>query len=133
MVATTQVARSILQLATVATLSILGSGAGCAMGCTLVGCDSGLTVVATPSPVGPYRVEILFKDGTRRIWRCDRTTCGSAFFLDHLKSTATIEVIVGADTTRREVDGIQYQKSQPNGSKCDPTCYNSTVTIPLGP
>ena len=77
MVATTQVARSILQLAMVATLSILGTGAGCTM--------------------------------------------------------ATIEVIVGADTTRREVDGIQYQKSQPNGSKCDPTCYNSTVTISLGP
>ena len=132
MAASTQVLRSILQLATGATLGVLGAGTGCAVGCTLIGCESGLAVRVSPRPSTPYRAELILEDGTRRAWRCETTNCGDPFFADYLKSKATIDVIVGTDTTRAERTQIRYEKSQPNGSKCDPTCFRSDVTVTLG-
>ena len=133
MLALGQIARPFLQLTTVATLGVLGGGTGCAVGCTLIGCDSGLKLVTSPAPGGPYRVELLVENGNRYVWRCESSNCSYAFFANYLKSSATVEVIVGADTTRREFTGIRYQKLQPNGSKCDPTCYQGSVTVSPGP
>jgi hypothetical protein len=113
-------------------LGVLGTGSGCGVGCTLIGCDSGLAIRISPRPVSPYRAELLLDDGTRRVWRCDRATCGDPFFADYLKSIAIIDVIVGTDTTHAEQTKIQYERSQPNGAKCGPTCYRSEVTVSLG-
>ena len=132
MAASTQILRSVLQLTTVATLAVLGTGTGCGVGCTLVGCESGLSVRLSPRPSTPYRAELLLEDGTRRVWRCDTNNCGDPFFSDYLKSKAIFDVIVGADTTRAERTQIRYDKSQPNGAKCDPTCYRSEVAVSLG-
>lgn len=129
MAATTQLVRSVFQLATVATLGVLGTGTGCGVGCTLVGCESGLAVRVSPRPTAPYRVELILDDGTRRVWRCDTTNCGDPFFADYLKSTVIVDFIIGSDTTRAERTQIRYEKSQPNGAKCDPTCYRGEVTI----
>lgn len=102
------------------------------MACTLIGCDSGLQVVTSPTPNGAYRVELLLEDGTRSARRCENTTCFYLFFDDYFKPSATVFVIVGADTTRREFKDIRYEKLQPNGSKCGPTCHQGKVTVSLG-
>ena len=99
MAAPIQVLRSVLQLATVATLIVLGTGSGCdGVDCTLIGCDSGLVIRVSPRPSAPYRAELVLDDGTRRVWRCDTATCGDPFFANYLKSTAIFDIIVSVDT-----------------------------------
>jgi len=44
---------------------------------------------------------------------------------------ATIEVLIGSDTTRRSITGIRYDRSQPNGEDCDATCHDAQATVAL--
>ena len=125
----------LFRVAAVAALALLsGNAVGCGRGCTLVGCDSALTVVLHPVPPTPFRVEVLGgPTSLRRMLVCEQpnSICGrgEAYFVNLVSKQAVIEVIVGTDTTRREFTNIAYTKSEPNGEDCDPTCFNAQVTF----
>ena len=98
--------------------------------CTLIGCDSGLTVVVDPTPAGSFRVEADAPgDSTRAVECSAQQPCANgAFFRDFTPESATIRVIVSSDTTTRSVTPV-YEALQPNGPQCPPTCRQATVTV----
>ena len=133
----TEIARPIVHVAAMAALALLTRGTtGCAVGCTLVGCDSGLTVRVQPPPTVAHLIEVVASvSSARYLWRFDdasRCGAGNTFFPNYLGKRAVVVVIVGADTTLREFTDIRYGKLEPNGPQCDPTCRQAEVVVPLG-
>ena len=121
-----------IRCASIGTLSLLAGGtSACGMGCSLVGCDSGLTVRVQPVPTVPYSVEAVAPGtNTRYVFRCSTPgQCADAFFRDYLPTRAFIDVVAGADTVHREFTTVKYDKRQPNGEDCDPTCRNAYLTV----
>ena len=127
-----------IRMTSLGMLALLANGASACRGhdCTLVGCDSGLTIRVQPPPTAPYRVEVVGgPTSARRVRNCGvESPCGDrfAFFQNLVTARATVEVIVGSDTTRREFTNITYLKTQPNGEHCGPTCLNAEGTFALG-
>ena len=119
-------------------LMLAGAGAlgGCAQSpppsevCTLIGCDSGLTVVVEPGPSGEYTVRAETSGDSARTVQCTamQPCAGGAFFRDFTPERATIQVIAGGDTTVQAV-APSYETLQPNGAECPPTCRRATVTV----
>lgn len=101
--------------------------------CTLIGCESGLEVQLVDQPPGTYRIEASAPgQPAPRVVECTTATpCGPSVFLrDFTPESATIRVIVGADTTARTVQP-SYETVQPNGPGCPPTCRQARVQIDL--
>lgn len=99
--------------------------------CTLIGCESGLSVVVDPAPQGDYTV-IAEEGATTRTVECVQNGCpDGAFFADFTPETVRIRVIAGNDTTEQTVTP-EYETMQPNGPECPPTCRRATVTIRKG-
>lgn len=98
---------------------------------TQIGCTSGIEVQLEEEPAVPYRVEAEAGGGTARyVYTCDPAAgCLPIIFAEFTPYRVFFEVIVGADTTLYEVLPT-YTKHQPNGPRCDPTCYNSVVRLP---
>jgi len=98
---------------------------------TLIGCTSGIAVELEEEPPVPYRVEAHAGGGTARyVYECDQTAgCPPMFFAEFTPDWVIFEVIVAVDTTWYEVRPT-YTKLRPNGPRCDPTCYNSTIRLP---
>lgn len=101
--------------------------------CTLIGCESGLEVQLVGTPPEAYRVEASAPgQPTPRVVECTATNpCGPRVFLrDFTPESATIRLIVGADTATRTVRP-SYETVQPNGPGCPPTCRQASVQIDL--
>jgi hypothetical protein len=129
---TTRRPLAIIQQASIGVLILLGTAAGgCGVGCTLIACDSGLTVRVQPAPSVAYRVEVVSGGtGTRNVFRCNTPgACSDAIFHAFFPARAVVEVITNADTVRREFANIRYDKVQPNGADCDPTCRIAMLTV----
>jgi hypothetical protein len=123
----------------VVTASTSGGVAACDLfepnrDCLLLPCRSSLTVRFSSSlPPGPVTVELLplgTTSSTRYVVECtDGALCPVAdfpgFFLEQ-------QVQVRVTTTRGNVVRLArptYQRSQPNGPDCEPTCLEGTVTV----
>jgi hypothetical protein len=115
---------------------VAAAAAGCAPAasanrvCTMIGCESGLTVVLETAPQGPYRVEARAAGEEVRVREClSERDCGRIFFADFLPEEVTLEVIAGdaraSHTVRPRVETVQ-----PNGPECPPTCRQARVTVP---
>lgn len=101
--------------------------------CTLIGCESGLTVVLDDAPAEPYRVEVSAPGETEpRVVECSSASpCGGRVFLrDFTPESATVRVVAGGDTVAREVRPT-YETLQPNGPGCPPTCRQAEVRVTL--
>jgi hypothetical protein len=119
------VIRPALRIAAAITLCLASSGAGACGGgervCTLVGCESNLIVRIEPPLNEPYRVEVYGGPATtRRVVECTSPSiCGGTVAFENLTPPrATFELIVGTDTTRREIANIRYSSTWPNGKGC---------------
>ena len=100
--------------------------------CTLIGCESGLTVAAAPAPAGAWTVIVEAGDTTRTVECLTQRDCAEgAFFRDFTPTAATVRVIAAGDTTEQTVTPA-YGTLQPNGPECPPTCRRATVTIRTG-
>jgi len=122
----------VLRQVSIGGLLLLGNATGgCGVGCTLIGCDSGLTVRLQPTPTVPYRVEVASGGtGTRNVFRCDKPgACSDAIYPNFFPTRAVVEVITSTDTVRREFANIRYDKVQPNGGNCDPTCRIAMLIV----
>lgn len=101
--------------------------------CTRIGCESGLEIQLDRTPAGAFRVEARAPgDAAPRVFECPAAgQCGGrVFFRDFTPDSATIRVIVGADTIVRSVRPA-YEIVQPNGPGCPPTCRQGRVRIDL--
>ena len=114
-------------------LGALGLGAlsGCA--CTLVGCDSGLTVRLTPLPTEPYRVELLVPGAQEPsyAYECDGGSDCPPYirFPELFPLRVWVRVTTAGDSRVTEFTNVDYEKSFPNGRSCGPTCVHATVTV----
>jgi hypothetical protein len=100
--------------------------------CTLIFCESGLTVQLAQAPVGAYRIEVFTPSGgTHHVFDCaDPAQCGEARFVDYMPPSVTIRVTTSAGT-REQTTQPTYNTSRPNGPGCGPECKQATVTVPL--
>ena len=100
--------------------------------CTLIGCESGLSVELTGSLGVPFRVEVTTEGSPLRMVReCPTAAdCQRIFFADYTPSSPVIRVITGSDTTtvRRTVE---YARHEPNGPGCGPICRVGVVPVDL--
>ena len=119
--------RSIILIAAVLTL------VGCEFStvCTLIGCDSGLTVQVQNAHAGPITIQARVSgDSTQaHTMSCTPSTCGnSAFFRDFTPTAVQLVISTSAGTRTQDVTPT-YVTSQPNGKGCSPTCRNARVTV----
>jgi hypothetical protein len=97
--------------------------------CTLIGCQSGLTVALTSQPAGAYSVEVYTTgDGPRFVHQCSGTGTCQIFFPSFTPSHVFVDVVVGSATATHERN-VTYTVSRPNGPGCDPECRQATVTV----
>jgi hypothetical protein len=101
--------------------------------CTLIGCNSGLTVSLAQAPVGGYTIEVFAQAGGPHFtFECaSAAQCGTAAeFKDFTPDQATIRVTTAAGTREQTVQPT-YSQNQPNGPSCGPTCRQASVTVAL--
>jgi hypothetical protein len=105
-------------------------GCGVTTVCTLIGCDSGLTVRVTNAPDGPLSVVAVVPPSQAQFTAtCPLATgCNSVFFSDFTPERVDL-TITTTDGTRQVEVTPTYTTSQPNGPHCAPTCRNATVNI----
>jgi len=121
-------------------LAVVAITAACSNGssqppqiCTQIGCESGLQVILSVAPAGPFRVEAQAAgDDAPRVFECPAgERCESAFFADFTPEEATIRVIANGRTTARTVRPT-YERVQPNGPDCPPICWQGRVRVEVG-
>lgn len=96
--------------------------------CTLVGCDSGLTVTVANAPPGPVTVRARDAAATTPVSaECTGGSLCTVRFEDFTPKRVTVEVTAGA-TTRSFTVTPAYTVAQPNGPTCG-TCRNSAIAI----
>ena len=99
--------------------------------CTLIGCDSGLSVQLAQVPAGAYRIEVFSgSGGAHYVFECaNAAQCGTAaFFADYTPASVTIRVTTAAGT-REQTAQPAYSTNRPNGPDCEPTCTQAAVTV----
>ena len=96
--------------------------------CSLIGCNSGLSITLASPPATPFLVEAyVLPGGSRHAKTCSATPC-QVFFQNFTPTTVRIHVISGTDTVTQDFTPA-YAVSRPNGPQCDPECRNATVTF----
>lgn len=101
--------------------------------CTLIGCESGVTVHLASLPTSPFRIEVrtLSSFGTAYVFACNGTTtpCQSdVFFGDLIADHLFVTVIVGSASRETEIIQVTYKQTFPNGRRCGGACQNAVVT-----
>jgi hypothetical protein len=100
--------------------------------CTLIGCESGITVDLASLPSGPFRVDIKPRGASdvAYVFECDTAArCRQdIFFAGLISDYLIVTVHVGAATRDTEVVQVQYASHRPNGPNCGPDCRTATVT-----
>ena len=105
------------------------AASGCS--CTLIGCQNGLAVILKTEPTVAYRIEATSGFSGKYVCECaDPKTCIRPFFADYLPASVTIKVITAAGSTSTTLNP-SYEKSEPNGPHCGPTCTLATVEVPF--
>jgi hypothetical protein len=122
--------------ATAAAVALL---AGCTGGingaCTLIGCQSGLTVNLAQAPAGSYSIEVFTpssQNGAHYVFQCaSAASCGTTAFFAEFTPASVVVRITTETGGREEYVTPSYQKSRPNGPNCGPECIQATVTVAL--
>jgi len=110
-------------------------------GCTLIACFTGLSVVLTNRPAGPYRVEAIGPgEATPHAQDCSGAgqcsfgpqivtpPADQVFFANYQPVTVTISVITAAGSSTYDKTPA-YTTSFPNGPDCG-ACRSAVITIP---
>jgi hypothetical protein len=136
----------LLFLAVVAVVSITLVGPGGGKICTLVGCAGGIEVELTGLPETKYQVSILFPSGEMKTLTCGPGATDTpepfvrvcspqgAFFALDPNVTPPQEITVTVTVNDKPISQTfhpKYERSQPNGRDCPPTCYSATLKMNL--
>ncbi|MDB4888985.1 MAG: hypothetical protein JWL61_840 [Gemmatimonadetes bacterium] len=107
-------------------------GVACGATCTLIGCDSGLTIQFATVPTAPIHIDATSADGGNRTYDCEKNTgCGIPTILkDYVPQNVTLTVTYQGRTTTTTVRP-SYNESTPNGSGCGPACRSATIPLSL--
>ena len=112
--------------------------------CTLIGCASGIKVeLSDLPPSSSYQMTVMFPSGETQTLFCEPneteaaapfgngcTPKGAYFSLDNDTEPKEITVVVIVDGKRvLEVFHPEYEKYQPNGEDCPPTCYSAQIEM----
>lgn len=101
--------------------------------CTLIGCESGLSVELVGDVPEEYTISVEPADGgpSRTVECGPESACGAAvFFADFTPDS--VRVTVEADgTTTSEPFKPSYELVRPNGPDCPPECRQATVVVEL--
>jgi hypothetical protein len=117
-----------------ALVTALAGLAGCnSLGCSLIGCQNGLTVRLSQTPAVSFRVELRVTSPTAQpayVYDCaNPALCAEGvFFPDFSGEHAFVTVVTAAGTRTTEITRIEYRISRPNGPDCPPECRQATVT-----
>ena len=99
--------------------------------CTLIGCESGVTVHLSSLPSQPFRVEVGAPGAdTQYVFDCtnDTARCRREIFFPDLGSDHLfVTVRVGTASRMTEVSQVNYTRFQPNGEHCPGDCRNADV------
>ena|SRR6185437_8914832 len=103
------------------------------VGCTLLGCFSGLTVHLASVPATPYRIEVRTPGSfaAAYVFECNGTTvpCQSdVFFGGLIADQVFVTVIVGSASRQTDIGQVTYTQTFPNGRRCGGACQNAVVT-----
>ena len=119
--------------------------------CTLIGCNDSLRITLAPTAPLPYRATLGFPGGAAVAFTCssagvaDRIgegiyslTCSVESFTIQCArnpsycSTSPVRVeLAGESGVIRSGTLVPlYTMSQPNGPRCEPTCYSGVATLP---
>jgi hypothetical protein len=98
--------------------------------CTLIGCDSDLTVEIQNAPPGPITVQVTppGPPGPVHTATCPDTSGCTVRFGAFAPGRTRFTVTTTAGTRRWELTP-SYTTSQPNGPKCGPICRHAAVRI----
>jgi hypothetical protein len=109
----------------------ISSTPSCQMTCTLVGCESGLTVRFTGNvPVGA-RVTVSSPGQQPATADCPpNLPCPGVFFPRVTWTRVSITIQTSTTTISKDLT-LTYHDFKPNGSGCGPTCSVSEVEIAL--
>ncbi|MBL0940324.1 MAG: hypothetical protein IBJ03_15625 [Gemmatimonadaceae bacterium] len=113
-----------------ALLLLLGVG-GC--GCQLVGCATGIQVTVINAPPGGYVAFARAGSGSNlreiRVTCPGGQGCGDWVMLEGV-DTSPVDLTISTPTeTRHFTLRPLYQKQEPNGARCGPTCFFAEQTV----
>ncbi|MEQ1691778.1 MAG: hypothetical protein ABMA00_10850 [Gemmatimonas sp.] len=123
--------------------SLLLAAAGCGVfgptegkTCTLIGCNSGLTVHLNAKPTGTYKVEVFAQSPSLQpvyAYECSNaSTCQQdIFFPGLIVSHPYVRITTSSGTKIVEIITVNYVTSRPNGPGCDPECRQATVNVDI--
>lgn len=100
--------------------------------CTDVGCESGLYLSFDRAPEAGTTISVSTGAGFPWTIECTAATpCGQRVFLqDFMPDEAVVTITTSTGQSTQEIQPL-YEKSQPNGPDCSPTCYQGTVKLQL--
>jgi len=103
--------------------------------CTLLGCQSGVTVHLPALPSQPFRIEVRTSPSdVAYIFDCtdDNHRCRQdIFFPGLIADRLFVTVRVGTASRETEVVQVTYAHSHPNGPNCPPDCQTADVSAAL--
>ena len=102
--------------------------------CTLIGCNSGLTVHLNTKPTGTYKVEVFALSPNQQpsyVYECSNVSnCQQdIFFAGLIVSHPYVRITTSTGTKTVEIPTVNYVTSRPNGPACDPECRQATVNV----
>ena len=101
--------------------------------CTLIGCESGLTVTLETLPPGAFKIEVYGLSADVQpayVYECSVAPCSqTVFFPGLILERGSVRVTSSAGS---KLTGIRptYRTYRPNGPNCPPDCRQATVTVP---
>jgi hypothetical protein len=127
---------------------VVATLAGPMVGCTLMGCLGGMDITLMGLPASEYQISVTYPSGEIQSLTCGpsaadesmafENSCspnGAFFRLDNdtvPPKKVTVTVIVNGQTYSQEFQP-KYQKLQPNGRNCPPTCYSASIEMKITP
>ena len=104
--------------------------------CTLIGCNSGLTVHLNAKPTGTYKVEVFALSPNQQpvyVYECSvASSCQQdIFFSGLIVSHPFVRITTSIGTKTVEIPSVNYVTSRPNGPGCDPECRQATVNVDI--
>jgi hypothetical protein len=103
--------------------------------CTLIGCESGVTVQLSALPSQPFRVELRASGGdVAYVFDCtaDSSRCRQdIFFPGLIAERLFVTVRVGTASRVTEIAQVTYARRRPNGPSCPPDCATANVTAAI--
>jgi hypothetical protein len=100
--------------------------------CTLKACPSSLTIELTTTPTEPFRIEALAVGSEDRVYEClDPSRCiAAASFQDFTPEEVIVRVTTQSGTVEQTFRP-SYEIVHPNGPRCEPTCRQAFIRVPL--